>query len=54
METAELAERSVQLVEPTPYVTCPLCPTIFKEIEGWAHHMRVDHWWELDESDASF
>lgn len=33
------------------YVTCPICPTVFKHAEGWIHHMRVDHWWDLDESD---
>jgi hypothetical protein len=40
-----------QIVEKAPTapifrVSCPICPTDFRDSSGLVWHMVLDHWWE--------
>jgi hypothetical protein len=52
MLTAEMPGPVVEYPKLAPHVICPICPVIFTSADGWVHHMRVDHWWELKEGDS--
>ena len=52
MPTTELAAPIAHSIESDPHVICPICPTAFTSMEGWIHHMKVDHWWDLNECDS--
>ena len=52
MLTTEHAGPIARCIESDPHVICPICPTVFPSTEGWIHHMKVDHWWELNECDT--
>jgi hypothetical protein len=53
MPTIELVAPIAGCIEFDPHVICPMCPTVFICTEGWIHHMKVDHWWELDDCDLT-